>query len=592
MMLKQTVDCLAWFARAVAAFLRFQPVLTASVIFLLAVAQLTQVISIFLPLKVIILVGSEGVPRYLRSFLDPDARELAIGFLLALTIIAFAVTYAARGLADYLSRIGGGRALARANLMALPSREQSLAPTVYAQICNLASSIAFVVLAMGLLAWIAPVVAATQLLCVLLEFGLTVLLLDRSGRQPPHALGRRIAKNTGGYLEILSTVNLLVGFIALLLVLVFDSSSQFVLMLLAFLLLRRTLQLVKKAINQLIRLAEKRNQFDPLIFRRAKASEPTEAESQAAFREVFAKTGREALSVELLGSPESELTLETRWQDPSRSGVYQFSILARQGEQIARYYDEVVFAAGSVHLLEHEEFLFTYMHRGALLAPEVLARAAHHDYTVQVRDGLSGQRPSKQAWPQLHQQVIARLWCAKLPRRLIKAYFSARRSLDERLSREQLSRARVAVDDADEAEVLAALEAALPGILARTRDMPRAIYNPAVTPANCKMDDAGAPYILSWWYWAIEPIGFGLPRNLVPGVYDTFAERATRSSDFQGPIPCLAEVQLVSDLSQLESCLRRSAYKQVLSIGRKVLAFFSEAEAVTESQLVCRRTGA
>jgi len=61
---QETVDAFTWLARVIGAFWRAQPRITASVIGAPVLSRFTGLGAFLLPLKVLLLAGSQGVPRY------------------------------------------------------------------------------------------------------------------------------------------------------------------------------------------------------------------------------------------------------------------------------------------------------------------------------------------------------------------------------------------------------------------------------------------------------------------------------------------------------------------------------------------------
>ena len=232
---------LVWVAQVLAVYLRFQPLVTMALIGCLAIKEIAQVLVFFVPIKVIILAGSDHLPPYLVKFIGPEHRESLILALAIGTVMLFVVTFLLDALAGSLANAGGLRALNRANLLARASREQVEAPRYYTQFCRVAANLIFVLVAFAILG-----VLQAHLLLVLvgligLQYGLTVLLFYLSNPILPHTAAYWVKHNLGNYLGLLSSINLLAGFLVLLAPFLSCSGANILIALLSFLLLRRPL---------------------------------------------------------------------------------------------------------------------------------------------------------------------------------------------------------------------------------------------------------------------------------------------------------------------------------------------------------------
>lgn len=560
-----------WVSKVLAAFLRFQPATTLTVIFALALAQLSQVITFFLPIKIIILAGSEGVPRYLRPIIDDDQRDLAIIILLVATIALVAFIYVLRWLAQTLSDVGGIRALERANQMALPSRERTAAPRYFAQFCELAANIAFVGGATTLLIWLSPLLSATLLTLITLELLMTGIVIGGADGGSERSARRLIRAHLSGYLEVLVNVNLVGGFLVLLIPLLTAGSQQFLVVLLSFLLLKRILASSKKAINQMVKLTAQRSTIDPIVFRRCKVGSTREQADHREFAEAFDLPAREALASALLEETACEGVQAVHWRDSSAAGVYHFVIACDDRSGQRRQLQQLVFPQRTAGLLEHEELLFTHLAREHLQAPTVVARAEHLGFAIQVCDAGTGVAPEKALWSEQWPALVARLWLVEPPRALMKAYLSARSALPARLSDQLLAEAQVAVDGSEEHELLQQLRHRLPAVVEQIARLPLVIHNPRLTRDNCMVSESGTLRIMCWWSWAIEPMGYGLPPDTLADVVEVLhrCEPPRRKRGFR--VPMLADLQLVVRCQRLESALYRQAYKSAFLLGEEIM---------------------
>src|SRR5699024_1263303 len=82
---------LRWNASLGVKFLRVVPYATVIIVLLTLISQIAMLLASVLPLKVVLMLGSDGVPRYFPAFLTSLNRDVLIGVLTGGTIGFFIV---------------------------------------------------------------------------------------------------------------------------------------------------------------------------------------------------------------------------------------------------------------------------------------------------------------------------------------------------------------------------------------------------------------------------------------------------------------------------------------------------------------------
>src|SRR5690554_3983349 len=102
-MKSEIINILRWNIRLAAKFLWAAPFATCAVVFFTLVSQLSMLLAFFLPLKVLILLGSDDVPSYFPQFFGSVERDWLI-IIMSITTGFFYIFYL---LAQRLVLIGG-----------------------------------------------------------------------------------------------------------------------------------------------------------------------------------------------------------------------------------------------------------------------------------------------------------------------------------------------------------------------------------------------------------------------------------------------------------------------------------------------------
>src|SRR5690606_710428 len=100
---KETARLVKWTSKVVLAFASMRPFSTFFVTVVQALSEITSLLAFLLPLKVILLVATPGVPRYFRFFIDPADKEPWIAWLSMSAVIAYLLTVALDFIAERMS---------------------------------------------------------------------------------------------------------------------------------------------------------------------------------------------------------------------------------------------------------------------------------------------------------------------------------------------------------------------------------------------------------------------------------------------------------------------------------------------------------
>ena len=571
-MLLNTGATLYWLARVMWAFIRLQPAVTITLIACLAFVQIGHVISMFLPLKIIILAASDGIPHVLKAFVGEDQR---VGFIIGLSLAAamfFGLTLALETFARMLSARGSIAVLARTNKMALASREHRQAKQFYAQFCTVSADLAFVLVGGAILTFLNPALTVALSSLLIIEYAVTATLVHYSDPASETSPATWIKNQLSEYLTILATANFFVGFFVLLVQFLTGIADNILLALLSILLMRQILNGLKRAIRQLTKLTVRQHLINPLTFynhQQALAPEPLD---QRSFRDLFDREGRRRLAAENLCTAEAPLRISASHLMPTLNrGIYRFKLFCHlPGETDSTFYHLYVFTPQARSLLEHETYLFDFLKPESLHAAQVKAQGKLGLFDFQFREAATGQAPSPQAWKSELPELLTTHLSVPIPRRLIRAYRSSHQLLHQRLTTEFVARCLVAADSEAEEATLVELMERLPTIQAKLGQQPLIIFSPLVNRENCLRKADGSLQTMTWINWRIEPLGFGIPAHInglslrkilraIRGRGDHFSERLK-----------VSDVYLVQCCQALENLILREAYREVLPLAEKI----------------------
>ncbi|ADH86502.1 hypothetical protein [Desulfurivibrio alkaliphilus] len=569
-LLHETKIYFVWLLRVLLVFLRVCSGTTTMAVGVTVLGRIAKLLAFFLPLKVILLAGSTGVPRYF-PFIDPSDKT---GWIIGLTIgafVAYILSLVFDRVADRLCMSGSAAVVERATELAVVSQQGVRARAYYGDFVQVAADGLFVAIGMLVLAWLNPELALLLFVLLVGQYLFTVVVMAGSEDVVPSRTKAYIKTKLKNYLEVLASINFLAGFLVLLAPFVLGIGGNLLIAILSIILLRQTLGSIQGGIKTWVDLAADRPTIDTLVFPKVKF-QPLERKARRELRDLFAKERRQArVEAELVEKLDEEQGVEVCWADPVTPNTYTFLITANKvGTTENQHYQQQVVPERFAHVFDNEEFLFRHVPRAYCWAPEIVARFKEGPFDCRICEYGTGQPVGKQEWFRYRLELRERLWGFAPPRELLDAYRTSKRLLHERLNRELFERLWVAVDTKEEGENLEKFLAFLPSVTKRLKKVPLYVYNPwlkldfAVATAN------GGVFVVRWGQWSLEPLGGGL-NDLAheKHLLELLPELVKRRADIKKPL-AEADIRLAALCAGLEAKISQGRYKAALAIMEEI----------------------
>jgi hypothetical protein len=546
-----------WLARVLRTFLRVEPRTTTLVIAVTVLSRFTSLAAFLLPLKVLLLAGSHGVPRYFRAIVDADSK---LSWMIGLSIAAAGLFLATRFLHAYakkLSSVGSHEVVKRANQLEWLINQNRVARRHFQTITDLCADLVTASVAITIIAIINPLFVIGLAVVLTFEYALTAILLERPA---PNELVQRIKEKPDVYIENLYTANFWLAFIGILAPFLFGLGGNTLLAILSFVLVRLALKDLASSVEAIARLASKKRLIDALMFptHRWQRAEP---KIRRDFHILFEKKAHLATLDNALRGLESHRQTSVRWQDSAIAGVSTF-ILSFGPE--GPYYQEQVFPDHRTHLLKNEGVLFNHIPRDLLHAPEVFQQFSHGPFQCRICDYGLGLPISAAVWNTQYSELLEYIWSLKPPRNLVQVFRKSHLFFYECLTEDLVAKLRVAVDNEQEEAVLRTFDASLPTIRSTLSAFPLYISNRDLVRSNTALRSDGGMFIMTWGRWSLQPLGTSLPPKLsrakLSDMLGRIRQRRPDIPDMFGP----DHLQLVAACRQLAERLNATQYAAAL----------------------------
>ena len=541
-----------------------------------AIKNFCTLLASFLPLKVILLAGSDGVPRYFRFFIPEGADKLP--WIIGLTIAAIAFFILAlimERVARQLAAAGSWDVLRGANEMAVTSQQREEAGTYFSQFSEIAANSLVLIIALTLLAIVNLAVFVSLTGLMILQYLFTAMVLAFGNPYQPGRVLAMLQDKLRNYLNLLTSINFLLCFFVLLTPFLTGVGGNLILAILSILLMNQANGAVTGIVKSSHKLWRKKPQINPLVFRH-EHNHQVERPITRELRQVFAPTSRTHEAQKRLESIGLKCQrLHSVWQDPPFRSAYCFHLQAEiendSGEAVERHFQQQAFPTPQLKLLEQEEFLFEQLSRPAVNAPEIVARYSDGPFECQICDYGSGQTIDAAKWKEIAPDLFEQLWHLRLPGELVAAFRTSHPALEARLMPELLKRAEVALDTANDCRLYRNFLSALPELQSQLSQVPLCLHNPDLKAPNIALQDNEEILIMTWGRWTLTPMGAHLPPASDDNWLQRMADIANDRREDNKTALSAHHLKLVKQCSELVTLIKQERFTAALEKMQTIL---------------------
>lgn len=229
-------------------------------------AQFAQMFSFLIPLKVIILLGSDGIPRYFRFFMTEENRDPWIAILIVATFGLYILSIVLTKVADRILQHGSEQFFElRAGNNPLSQKKRNQFLSCYNSLCNNYANVAMLVLATLIILVLKPFIAVVLFLLVLAEIEFTKLVVASNGGGLLRPLRDYIADKPKEYIGYLSVINFFALFLLLICAFLILGELNLIVAILVFILGRRALKALEQFSKSAVTFESRRAKMQSLV---------------------------------------------------------------------------------------------------------------------------------------------------------------------------------------------------------------------------------------------------------------------------------------------------------------------------------------
>ena len=522
---------LGWLYRMIAHLLAAHPVHAGGLVVVLMVSRVLGIAVFFIPLKVLLIAGSEGIPVYVSGFVTAETKSEWVLGLAAMAVFLYVAKVVVDRIGVGLTERGAMELEEAANGIAVMPNQSQQTRDTFRDLVRFAASALFVAFVLVLGFFVQPMVFAVVaglgalFLWALLSLGAVATPDSRS-------LGMHVRENPSLYLNAGSTIVFLSAFFMLLWPFLRGDFPNLLIAILSIIMLRQMLVSAEMGVREGLRLVRSRERVSALVLADAQyehgqsfSGDRQGLLSPDYVREVLLRPMLDVSGIKVdsprpvrVDSPIPELglfeVLDTDLRPDSRCLL---QLLPRSGSQ--RFANETA--------------LFELVSRERLGAPSRLASLETGSFACQLLG--FGQRLDPNASETRDELwgLLLASWAVPPPQTLVDRMRRSIPLLHDRFGANRVNLLQTAVRTGEERRLVEAFTDALPWFRERLRAMPLHVANPELGTSTLFRTSDGRVLCHSWGRWMLEPVGTRLVREVTDAELDHALEilRSSGRSD-------------------------------------------------------------
>ncbi|MBB3192205.1 hypothetical protein [Halomonas cerina] len=555
-MLKPVLKTLRWSVSLGAKFIRVVAFPTSAIVIVTLVSQLSSLLASFLPLKVVILLGSDGVPRYFPASFAAMDRDVLIAGLSAATLGFFLAHLLAERLIGWITALGTSRLLAKSHKMVLFENQDQVAAGGYQRYSRALAGGVFIGLSLSGLGWFYPEVTLVIMGYAVLAF----LVLWFLHRHSP-TVRERLETKLSNLLNIVAGVGFFVAFGYLVSDFILGQAPGVIIAIVTLILSRQMMTRATGLVADLAALRQQRVKLDALFFHgKVLLSDTVQHERsiwpllQPHVRDSWIRAVLEELADDV------EEGVVCQWHQTGQPNVAALRV-----ETDSRRYLVKVFEKNRSSLALHEATLMGESVTG-LPAPRFVGATQVQKFHCLLYELPAGRPPELgEVKPQV-QFLRRQLLGIDPPSPLCHRYQRSRPMLWQRLNAGLLERLHMAVTSDEQRVELDSLVENLSRLGAMLQALPLVIHQPGLSQDTLWVTDEASPMALDWGRWSLEPLGAGWPEGAKGLAYLESAIAETAETRPALHRVAIEEAELSALAFALERECNRQRYVQALEL--------------------------
>jgi len=566
--------CLRWSLSIGKKVFRVVPLCTLAVVLATLVSQIALLLAFFLPLKVVILLGSPGIPSYFPAAWQALERSPLVIFLSLGAVVFYLLYLIADKVIVFYAEKGAMELLMRSQKVNLFKNQNEIAIRAYHRYSRSLSALVFTGFALVFIGLLYP-----YLLIVVLGYGSIIYVLFSLAIELSNGFHIKLSGNISGLMRMLGGVGFLVAFIFMVVDFLIDPPSGVIVAIICLLLVRQLMLKVAGLIVDIAASYAQRLQINALFFHGHKfvSNKPQDSHDfwsllDAPYKDEWVR----GVLGEIADVPSGRI--DCVWLQTGIANVLVFEVTFCDSSNSESYLVKV-FNYKHMAVASHEASLLAECKLGAFPSPRFLGAVQVRKYHCHLFDWAEPKKNPLSECGIKGREVALWLLTYEPSKAQIDCCAHSKPLLGQRLSKVMIERLRLVVSSANQLERLDVFEQKLNQIRSRLESLPVQIINPDMHRDILKCSENGNVSLVHWGAWSIEPVGAGWP---MPGKSVTEKELArllealelAKKSRKDLVLVSGADVKLAALMFSFEYLFIRQQYVKALALLPTIIECF------------------
>jgi hypothetical protein len=483
---------------------RVVPGFTLGSIVATVLAQLFLLIGFLLPLKVVLLLGSDHVPAYFPAFLREWGRDWLIVILSAASVLFYLLHLLSGKFVEISSVAASGRLLLKSKKMALFDNQDEIASKGYQRYTQSLAGVCFVSICLVGMFFLYSKLALVIILYIALGFVSVVFFLSVFS-----SLAEKFSRSLGTLSKVIGSVGFLVAFGFIVFDHLVGEAPGLLTSVVSLILARQLYGRASGVIGDIHGLYSQKAQLSALFFHGQVFHPPIKSEQRGIWSLLepnARKAWLRALLQEAAGRTVQNIGME--WCDIGVPDVYCF-LVSGQAERFEKTFLIKLFNANRNAWAKHEATLLTGEHR--LPSLPLVSVTVVEGLHCHVFDATGYSPCGKSETSRVLPDFRASLSECMPSEGLAAAYIRTRPLVWQRLDDSMVLRVQYLLDAKVDGALVERLIDALPVIEKELKALPLALSLPDIRPGMLWKGPDGRYLLSHWSRWDLEPLGSRWP---------------------------------------------------------------------------------
>lgn len=543
-----------WLIRLGFKFFKVVPLGTLAVVFLTLLSQVALLLSMLLPLKILMLLGAEGIPAVFPSFFSSFEHDTLIVMLCLLAVSSYITHMIASKAVNLISDYSANKLLASSEKLIIFENQDYIAVNAYKKYAEALASLCFTIAALSVIGALYKELLFFIFLIIILLTSVCMLL----ARLRP--VREKLTDSSSGFYNILSMVIFFSIFAFIIVDYVVFLPPSFLVMLVTVILSRQMLSRIVIIGKNVGLLDNQKNQICALYFHAHAYTPPQEVDRKNVWSLLEGDVSDSlvpGLLEQITGA--GEHSVETSWLQAGVNNVIFQEVVCKGSDRrfLLKFFD----ARKSSSAL-HESSLLVDPPEG-LPAPCLIKFTVVEGFHCHIFEITGCQFIYNSSGKEELKKIRECLLSVRPSKEMVEKYSRSKLMVHERVDHKMLERLKLVASSQEIAAVIE-FEQAWPSVKSIIKDAPVAIQAHLNKDICVVAEEPLRPMIVHWADWRLEPAGAGWPAT--PRDLEALEEfiLSNENDISQNPEWLAKTCLIVALVYALENEFRRQRYRSAI----------------------------